>query len=112
MYIQSCDVFVPSYSTGLSVSIPNNDLVVKEGDDIIVTCLPSSLEVAVEWDISTAHGILEPNTVEYDEPLRHTLVIHSANISHQGNYTCRVVGDIDGVIPSATAAIKVRESKE
>lgn len=103
--------FVLLHSVGLSLSIPHSNLVVREGDDIIITCLPS-FSVAVEWISTTARGIVEPNTVEYDDPLSHMLVIHNANISHQGNYTCRVVGDTDGVIPTATATVNIRESKE
>lgn len=110
MTMQSCDVLAVSHSVGLSVSLPESHLVVKEGDIIIIMCLPTSSSVAVQWDISispAAHGTVEANAVEYDNPL----IIHNANKSHQGNYTCRVVGDLHGVIPSATAAVNVRESR-
>lgn len=102
---------VLSLCTGLSLSIIDNDLVVKEGDDISITCLPSSSEVGLEWEIplsASSDGTL----VKYEGPLRHTLTIQNANINHEGNYTCRVVGDEDGVISPLTAFVKVRESKD
>lgn len=84
----------------------------KEGDDITITCLPSSLTVAVEWDMQiSATPLTGEGNVEYDEPLRQRIVIRDVDTSHEGNYTCRVVGDADGVIPSATAVVKVRQSK-
>ena len=104
-------VNILSLYTGLSLSIIDNDLVVKEGDDISITCLPSSSEVGLEWEIPLS-AASDGTLVENEEPLRHTLTIRNANINHEGNYTCQVVGDEDGVIPTVAAFVKVRESKD
>ena len=82
----------------------------KEGDDVSITCLPSSLTVALEWNIpiTAVHG---GAIVEYDGPLQHEVRIRNAQKNHEGNYTCSVVGDSNGVIPTSTTFIRVRESK-
>jgi hypothetical protein len=89
--------------SGLSLSVTEDDLVVKEGDDLSITCVPSTSTVGLEWEIPTGA------VVEYDGPLRHTVTIRNANINHEGHYICRVAGDILGEISSATAFVKVRE---
>ena len=102
--------YICIFHTELSLSITNDDLVVKEGDDLSITCVPSTATVGLEWEIpitaSTTGAV-----VEYDEPLRHTVTIRNANIHHEGHYICRVAGDVLGEISSATAFVKVRESK-
>ena len=83
----------------------------KEGDDLGITCKPSTATVALEWEIpitASTNGAV----VEYDEPLRHTVTIHNANIGHEGQYICRVAGDVLGEVSSDTAFVKVRESKK
>ena len=73
-------------------------------------CVPSSSTVALEWDIplATVHG---GAIVEYDGPLQHEVRIRNALKNHEGNFTCSVVGDSNGIIPTSTTFIKVRESK-
>ena len=90
--------------------IPETDLVVKEGEDMDITCSPSSPAVALEWDIPVAASS-DGTVVRYNEPLRHTLTIRNANLNHEGTYTCRVVRDRGGVVSAASASVKVRESK-
>ena len=94
------------FHTGLSLSITNDDLVVKEGDDLSITCVPSTSTVGLDWE--TPPGVV----VEYDEPLRHTVTIRNANINYEGYYICRVAGDVLGEIANDTAYVKVRESKK
>ena len=98
------------HKTGLTLTITEGMRVVKEGDDISITCSPSSLSVAVVWDIPIA-ALNDDSVVEYTEPLRHRVTIRNANINHEGNYTCHVLGDTSGVVPSSTAFVKVLESK-
>ena len=83
----------------------------KEGDDISIKCVPSTSTVGLEWEIPTTASNTG-SVVEYDEPLRHTITIQNANKSHEGHYTCRVVGDVLEEISSDTAFVKVRESKK
>ena len=82
----------------------------KEGDDISITCSPSLPSVAVVWDIPIAASN-DDSVIEYAEPLRHRVTIRNANINHEGNYTCRVMGDTNEVVSSSTAFVKVLESK-
>ena len=102
---------IPHHITGLALTITEGRRVVKEGDDISITCSPSSPSVAVVWDIPIAASNDDSNVVEYAEPLRHRVTIRNANINHEGNYTCRVLGDTNGVVSSSTAFVKVLESK-
>ena len=94
------------FHAGLFLSITNDDLAVKEGDDLSITCTPSTSTVGLEW--KTPLGAV----VEYDEPLRHTVTIRNANINYEGQYICRVAGDVLGEIANDTAYVKVRESKK
>ena len=94
------------FYAGLSLSVTNDDLVVKEGDDLTITCVPSTSTVGLEWEIPPGA------VVEFDEPLRHTVTIRNANIAHEGRYICQVAGDVLGVISNDTAFVKVRESKK
>ena len=98
-------------TVGLSLSIANDDLIVKEGDDLSITCKPSTTTVAVEWEIPIT-AFTNGAVVEYDEPLRHTVTIRNANIGHEGQYICRVAGDVLGEVSSDTTFVKVRESKK
>ena len=76
---------------------------VQEGESVSLTCMPLPKTVALDWELP------HPSTVvQYQEPLRHTLTIHGANINHNGNYTCSVVGDETS---SITAYVRVFESK-
>ena len=83
----------------------------KEGDDLSITCLPSTATVGLEWEIPITASITGA-AVEYDEPLRHTVTIRNADINHEGHYICRVAGDVLGENSSATAFVKVRGSKK
>ena len=98
--------YICIFHADLSLSVTEDDLVVKEGDDLSITCVPSTSTVGLEWEIPTGA------VVEYDGPLRHTVTIRNANINHEGHYICQVVGDVLGEISSATAFVKVRESKK
>ena len=74
-------------------------------------CTPSLETVGLEWELPQTVVSNEATTVvQYIEPLRHTLTIR-ANINHNGNYTCSVVGDEQGAVPSITASVRVLESK-
>ena len=76
---------------------------VQEGESVSLSCTPLPETVALDWELP------HPSTVvQYQEPLRHTLTIHGANINHNGNYTCSVVGDETS---SITAYVRVLESK-
>ena len=76
---------------------------VKEGESVTLTCTPLSETVTMDWELP--HNT---TVVQYQEPLRHTLTIHGANINHNGSYTCSVVGDETS---SITAYVRVLESK-
>ena len=77
---------------------------VKEGESVSLSCTPLPETVTLYWELP------HPSTVvQYHEPLRHTLTIHGANISHNGNYTCSVVGDDEAF--SITVYVRVLESK-
>ena len=102
--------FSLTFPIDLTLTITETDLVVKEGEDIDITCSPSSPNVALEWGIPVAASS-EGTVVSYNEPLRQTLTIRNANLNHEGTYTCRVVGDREGVVSAASASVKVRESK-
>ena len=95
---------------GLLLSILDNSPVVKEGEDITITCTPSVPTVQVVWDTPIA-SFSNETLVSYSEPLRHNITIHSANLNHEGNYTCRVFGDTDRMGAAATAYVHVRESE-
>ena len=97
--------------TGLPLIIRNKDLVVKEGDDLNIVCEPSSETVGLEWVLPEAVSNNADTVVEYSEPFRHVLTICNANIKHSGVYTCGVLGDVNGTIPSDSATVRVRESK-
>ena len=83
----------------------------KEGDDLNIMCEPSSETVGLEWVLPEAVSNNADTVVEYSEPLRHVLTIRNANIKHSGAYTCGVLGDVNGTIPSDSATVRVRESK-
>ena len=76
---------------------------VQEGESVSLTCMPLPETVALDWELPHTN-----TEVQYQEPLRHTLTIHGANINHNGNYTCSVVGDETS---SITAHVRVLESK-
>ena len=97
--------------TGLTLTIRNKDLVVKEGDDLNVVCEPTSETVGLEWVLPEAVSNNADTVVEYSELLRHVLTLRNANIKHSGVYTCGVLGDVNGTIPSDSATVRVRESK-
>ena len=94
----------------LVLTILDNSLVVKEGEDITITCTPSVPTVQVVWDTPIALFSNE-TLVSYSEPLRHNLTIHDANLKHEGNYSCRVVGDRDRMVAAVTAHVHVRQSE-
>ena len=96
----------------LSLTIPDVALVVKEGENIDITCIPSSPTVALEWELPVSVSDNAATMVDYDEPLHHTISLRRANIRHMGDYTCRVVGDVDRTITAASASVRVRESKK
>ena len=102
-------LFSLTFPIGLTLIITENDLVVMEGEDIDITCSPSSPNVALEWDIPVAASS-DGAVVSYNEPLRHTLTIRNASLNHEGTYICRVLGDRGGVVSAASASVKVRES--
>ena len=95
---------------GLTLTIRNKDLVVKEGDDLNIVCEPSSETVGLEWVLPEAVSNNADTVVEYSEPLRHVLTIRNANIKHSGVYTCGVLGDMNGTISRDSATVRVRES--
>ena len=85
---------------------------VKEGEDLDVVCTPSPETVGLEWELpQTVVSNGATTVVQYREPLRHTLTIRTANINHNGSYTCSVVGDEQGVVSPITANVRVLESK-
>jgi len=94
----------------LLLTILDNSLIVKEGEDITITCTPSVSTVQVIWDTPIALFSNE-TLVSYSEPLRHNITIHNANLNHEGNYSCRVFGDRDAMVAAATAYVHVRESE-
>ena len=96
----------------LSLTIPDDALVVKEGDDVDITCIPLSPTVALEWELPASVSDDATTMVDYEELLRHTITLRRANIRHMGHYTCRVVGDVDRTITAASASVRVRESKK
>ena len=83
---------------------------VKEGEDITITCTPSVPTVQVVWD-SEIEYFSNETPFSYSEPLRHNITIHNATRNHGGNYSCRVLGDIYGVVATAMAYVHVRESE-
>ena len=94
----------------LFLTILDNSLIVKEGEDIIITCTPSVPTVQVVWDTPIALFSNE-TLVSYSEPLQHSITIHNANLNHEGNYSCRVFGDRNRTVAAATAYVHVQESK-
>ena len=75
-----------------------------------IVCTPSSASVGLEWELPDT-VVFNEATTEYRESLRHTLTIRRANIKHTGVYTCRVAGDLDGIISTVHTNVKVLESK-
>lgn len=96
---------------GLSLNIADNDLVVKEGEDIDIVCSPSSPTVAVDWDLPSSVSSDPTTVVDYLLPLRQTLTLRRANIRHSGVYSCRVVGDVNRTISIVSATVSDRESE-
>lgn len=82
----------------------------KEGEDHFLFCIPSIPTVQLVWDTPSATSNNEA-VITYSEPLRHNLTIHNANVNHEGNYTCRVAGDRNGVIAPVTVFVNVQESE-
>jgi hypothetical protein len=96
-------------ATGLTIS-GQNYYEVKEGENLDVICTPSLETVGLEWEQPQTVVFNEATTVvQYREPLRHTLTIRTANINHNGSYTCSVVGDEPRVISPITASVRVLE---
>ena len=89
----------------LVLTILDNSLAVKEGEDITITCTPSVPTVQVVWDTPVGIEAL----VNYRDPLHHSITIHNAILNHEGNYSCRVLGDKN--VATAMAFVHVRESE-
>ena len=95
---------------GLSLSISDDTLVVNEGNDLSIMCVPSTSPVGLDWEIPITTATTG-SVVEYDEPFRQTITIRNANKNHEGRYICQVAGDVLGEISSDVVFVKVRESK-
>ena len=94
----------------LFLTILESTPVVKEGEDVIITCTPSVTTVQVVWDTPIAL-ISSEARFSYSEPLRHNLTIHNANLNHEGNYSCRVLGDVAAIVATVVAYVHVQESE-
>ena len=82
----------------------------KEGENRTLTCIPSIRTVQLLWDTPIT-AFNNETLISYSEPLRHNITIHNASLNHEGNYTCRVAGDRNGVVAAVTAFVNVRESE-
>lgn len=86
-------------------------MIVKEGDNLDIKCVPSSETVAVQWTIPITASVDDSTVVQYHTSPHHTITLRNANINHQGVYTCGVLGDEQNIITSVNASVKVLESK-
>lgn len=99
-----------TFHLGLLLTILDSSPVVKEGDDITITCVPSVSTVHVVWD--TPFALFSNETrVSYSEPFQHSITVHNANLDQAGDYYCRVFGDRNGSVTTATAYLHVRQSE-
>ena len=92
-------------TVGLTLSIVEDELEVKEGENLNIRCLPTSETVVVVWKIPASA------TANFHHPSNHTITLRNAKTDHEGNYTCSVLGDEEEVISTATASVDVLESK-
>ena len=110
MNLKTFDIFLYIPHLDLVLTILDNSLVVKEGEDITFTCTPSESTIQVVWDTPIALFSNE-TLVSYSEPLRHSITIHNATSDHEGNYSCRVLEDQNAAVATAMAFVHVRESE-
>ena len=76
-----------------TLSSPTTNVTVREGEDIILTCIPSVDTVTLKWQhIIPGLGPISTNLECVDEYC-HTIIISDATFINEGQYVCHVISD-------------------
>ena len=99
-----------TFQTDVEIETPYSAITILQGDDVTMSCIPSVLEVALEW-LYNGRDISSSSQFQFTPPfLSHDLTIIYADDIDSGEYVCAFKLR-DEVIAQASIALTVVPSE-
>ena len=97
--------------TDVEIETPYSAITILQGDDVTMSCIPSVLEVALEWSYG-GEDISSSPQFQFSPPfLSHDLTIIRADDTDSGDYVCAFRLRENEVIAQASIALTVVPSE-
>ena len=81
-------VWLCASQTDLTIDTPFSGITILQGDDIILSCIPSESDIALQWSYD-GNDINSSPVYHFTPPfLNHDLTISNANDTDSGSYVC------------------------